>query len=468
MASRWNRVAASRLFSASTREWNSPLSVARIVVEAVLLVGFALAASFWLNPDDPFGLHSQFPWLWVIPSLLALRYGTLDGVLGAALMLIAWFMPSWFASVTPPVFPQQYFLGGLVLVLVCGQFADVWNGRLGRVRAANAYLDERLKALTRDHYLLRLSHERIEQELLVRPVTLRDLLLDMQSASTAPGGVPGGSPLPGGHALLALLGHSCELEDAALHAFIDGALQSAPACSAGEARALNTDDPLLALAMTTRELAHVQAADAATFRSDYLVCAPIVASDRTLLGMLVVRGMRFFALNHENLQLISVLLGYHADALRADQVSRRVLGLRPECPPGFALELVRLHRLRRSARIHSALVAFVLDRDPQAESIHEHLRRMRRPLDCEWTIETPQRRVLLWLLALAGPAVVEETLIGVEQSLRERFGRDFASGRIGVQVVSLSEAEPEWTLDDLLSRSRVPSPQTVVGDTASA
>ena len=65
--------------------------------------------------------------------------------------------------------------------------------------------------------------------------------------------------------------------------------------------------------------------------------------------------------------------------------------------------------------------------------------------------------MLITLLALAGSATVEGFLIRLEATLREQFGKDFATGHVGVHVAMLSEAEIEWTLDDLLQRCKVPA-----------
>ncbi|HBD33431.1 MAG TPA: sugar ABC transporter, partial [Cupriavidus sp.] len=64
-----------------------------------------------------------------------------------------------------------------------GQFGDVWNTRLARARAVNRYLDERLAALTKNHYLLRISHARLENDLLARPTTLRDTLSQLRAVA---------------------------------------------------------------------------------------------------------------------------------------------------------------------------------------------------------------------------------------------------------------------------------------------
>ena len=457
------RALAARFFAASIRAWDSPASVLRVLLETTLFIGAALGLSAWLSPADPFGLASQFPWLWIVPALLALRYGTVDGVLGTCLLLAAWFALPWLTDTTrAPQFPQPYFLGGLVLVLVCGQFADIWNDRYSRLRAANSYLDERLAALTRSHYLLRLSHERIEQELLVRPVTLRDLLADLRSIESAGSLIPA-SALARCDALLRVLSQSCELEDAAIHRMIGGRLDPTALASTGEAQPLVADDALLALAEQSGELAHVKSGEGTMHEGSYLVCAPIVAAGGERLGLLVVRSMPFFALNLENLRLVTVLLGYYADGLRQQQVVQPVLARRPDCPPDFALELMRLHRLRLSAKVVSTLVAFTFEKSESGDSAFEQVRRMRRSLDLLWAIDTPGRHVIMMLLPLSGAPALEGFLLRIENGLRQQLQTDFAESRIGVHTVMLDESPAERALEDLLSRCKVSSHPELAG-----
>jgi len=451
------RAFVARIFAASVRAWDSPGSIFRVLLETTLFTGAALGLSAWLSPEDPFGLGSQFPWLWIVPALLALRYGTVDGVLGTCMLLAAWFALPWLTGTArAPQFPQPYFLGGLVLVLICGQFADIWNDRYSRLRAANSYLDERLAALTRSHYLLRLSHERIEQELLVRPVTLRDLLADLRGIESAASLIPA-SALAHCDALLRVLSQSCELEDAAIHRMIDGRLDITPLASTGAPEPLATDDALLALSERSGELAHVKSGEATTHDGRYLVCAPIVAAGGDRLGLLVVRSMPFFALNLENLRLVTVLLGYYADGLRQHEVAQPVLARYPDCPPDFALELMRLHRLRLSAGVVSTLVAFTFDNSESGASAFEQVRRMRRSLDLMWVVETPGRHVIVMLLPLSGAPALEGFLLRIENGLRQQLQTDFAESRIGVHTVMLDEAPADRTLDELLGRCKVSS-----------
>ena len=159
--------------------------------------------------------------------------------------------------------------------------------------------------------------------------------------------------------------------------------------------------PLVLLAEESGELAHVKSGEATMHEGSYLVCAPIVAAGGERLGLLVVRSMPFFALNLENLRLVTVLLGYYADGLRQQEIVQPVLSRRPDCPPDFALELMRLHRLRLSANVVSTLVAFTFEQSESGDSVFEQVRRMRRSLDLLWTIDTPARHVIVMLLPLS-------------------------------------------------------------------
>lgn len=91
---------------------------------------------------------AEFPWLWIVPAVVALRYGSVIGIVAVLTYFGGWLAFEVLQLITT-AFPKSYFLGGLILVLLCGQFSDVWNSRQRRLRAVNAYLDERLNSRPR-------------------------------------------------------------------------------------------------------------------------------------------------------------------------------------------------------------------------------------------------------------------------------------------------------------------------------
>ncbi|MGP1684403.1 MAG: PelD GGDEF domain-containing protein, partial [Giesbergeria sp.] len=152
-----------------------------MVVEMLVLPLVALALGFAWNPLDPLWSTAAFPWSWLAPVILALRYGPLPGLGGAGVLLVGWLAVNVGHY---DAFPQLFFLGGLILVMLVGEFSSLWQARTRRAETLQLYLDQRLEHLVRQYYLLRLSHDRLEQELIGRPMSMRDALSTLQEVGS--------------------------------------------------------------------------------------------------------------------------------------------------------------------------------------------------------------------------------------------------------------------------------------------
>lgn len=118
----------------------------------VLCIPLLVVGMAWLwNPSDPMLLKAAFPWLWFAPALVALRYGVLAGLLAGMVLLINWLLANaWnVAAIAGTEFPRDYFFGGGLLILLTGEFSDVWRDRIARLDETNLYVTERLSRLTK-------------------------------------------------------------------------------------------------------------------------------------------------------------------------------------------------------------------------------------------------------------------------------------------------------------------------------
>jgi hypothetical protein len=430
------------------------------LVETVVVMTVAIVFSALVRPEDPLWTASPFPWLWLVAAILALRYGSTHAVIAMGVALAGWLLlDSWRAPLGE--FPRVSFLGGLVLALIAGEFSDVWNARLNQGQSVNAYLDERLRALTQSHFLLSISHDRLEQDLLSRPFTLRETLftvrqLTRQSARTEQ------TPLPAGDWVLQLLAQASRLEAAALYALRDGRLDPQPVAvvgrfGAGEGgAALDLDDPMLTAALEAGELMHVQSEPFIdTDRpSRYVVCAPVVASGGQLLGVVAVERMAFTALTLETLQFLTVLLAYYADSLEHGAGVREIRAAFERCPDEFAVELVRLQRLLATAFVRSSLVAFSLPADArEADEWAARFERLRRSIDLGWLHVSGGRRELLLLLPLTYAQGVDGYIDRIQRTVREQYGVDLGSAGIAARSVELDERAPAAQLQAFLARA---------------
>ncbi|WP_277188732.1 PelD GGDEF domain-containing protein [Caballeronia sp. BR00000012568055] len=418
------------------------------IVESVVMMVLVLAIARWIQPDDPLLLRAGFPWLWLASLIVALRYGSLLGLLSGAIVLIAW--STLYSHVA---FPALYFAGGLIQTIIAGHFGDTWGSRAARASSLNDYLNDRLVALTNSHYLLRLSHERLEKDLLSRPTTLRDSITELRRLSLEGDAAKGDELARSAPGLLEFVAQACQIEVAALYPVRDGKPGKQAIARIGDSFELAAHDELVTHAINTMSVAHLKNSDNVAPVSEYLVCAPLVSADGELRALLVIKRMPFLSLNFDNLQLLLVLLGYYADGVEHSSFVQRILDAVPGCPHEFALDLSRLSRLQRQSGVASSMVALVFPRDEAGDSLFEHVIRRRRALDVMWPVQTARQSVLLNLMPATDTTGIDGYLARIEASLTAQFNTDLERARIGVHTLHLDGGEPGAALTRLLKRS---------------
>ena len=115
----WPAALLGKLAATDIRPWV-------MLGETLLFPLIALALGFAWNPLDPLWSAAAFPWSWLAPVILALRYGPLAGLGGASVLLAGWLA---FNVGHYDAFPQLFFLGGLILVMLVGEFSSLWQAR---------------------------------------------------------------------------------------------------------------------------------------------------------------------------------------------------------------------------------------------------------------------------------------------------------------------------------------------------
>lgn len=417
-----------------------------IATETLVVTLAFLLLCWWFSPQDLLLVRSGFGWVWLLPVVFSLRYGLSYGVLSAFA-----FLGGYYLKPLSGVFPLTFFLGGFFLVMMTGQFGDAWGGRLRHMRTLTDYLNERLGVLTKSHFLLRLSHERLEQDLLSRPATLRDSLTQLRAIAMQPDPMAparrGMLMLSQAERFLELAAQACQLESARVYAWHAGQPLTNAVASVGAPFDLDPDDLLLTYALENKTLAHVQSVDlGGGLSTRYVAVVPLLDAYEQVIGLLVVAHMPFLALNRDNLQFLLVLCGFYADGVRQGAVAGLILHAYPQCPQEFALDFSRLVRLQRKASIASSLVALVFDQSDIGQTLFEHVQHSRRALDVQWPIHGPEMNAILVLMPLSGESAVDGFLLRVEDSMRAQFGVDFESGRVAVHSMPLPSGEPAEAL----------------------
>ncbi|MBP6018117.1 MAG: hypothetical protein KA735_01375 [Burkholderiaceae bacterium] len=427
-----------RLF-APAASW--PASVLEVIIGMAIVTGLC----YLIRPGDPLLLGLGFPWIWLVPTVFALRYGAILGVLAGFCISAAWLV--FYSQGGATVFPTIFFVGGLTLVIIVGHFSDVWTNRANRLHSVNDYLNDRLVSITNNHYLLRVSHERLEKDLLSKPSTLRDAVGYLRNLS-----IPNlkNESLPNAQVVLEFAALSCQIDIASIFSLTDNQFSPRGIAWVGEHFELNTNDPLLKECIEKKALAHLRNIDAE--ESAYLACVPITSSSGHLKGVLVVRHMPFLSLSFDNLQLLLVLLNYYADGIEQQEIVKPVQQIVPQCPYDFALEVGRLAHMQQVSGVQSSLVALVFPRRTIADSLFDQVVRQHRTLDLRWVFSTDETQIVVILMPLTNESGIDGYLLRLENSLKSQFDTGLVQARVAVHSGSINADSPGLGLKTLLER----------------
>lgn len=414
------------------------------------MTGLALAMAHWANPEDPYFIRAPFAWPWIAPALLGLRYGTWAVVSSAIMFGGVWAMEPLSSSQAETELFTHYFLGGLILSLVCGQFGSLWHARLSKAEQENGYLMDRLEQLTRRHLVLRLSHSQLEQHLVSKPITLRDALKRLRGMMRR--NDPELRP-DLAQSLLQLLGQYFQLEVAGFYVMSKGAVLDEPLAYLGQEFRFDLSDPLAKDALQSGELCFLKpetVSEAITGR--YLIVAPCQVSDGRILGWLTISHLRFANFHHETFRMLKVFLGYFADTLQSMSLAQPILKAFPECPVPFAQELPKLIRLQQQMGIHSHLVVFACAPHQHQLDIVQDITKVTRAVDLPWQIAQDDLHLVAVLLPFTDAKGVEGYLARIQGLLKERYHVSFAEAKVTPHLTELDKDQAVTTLTNLFAR----------------
>ena len=219
----------------------------------------------------------------------------------------------------------------------------------------------------------------------------------------------------------------------------------------GSVHSFKADDPLVSYALEHKSLAHLQTEQLLDSHSQYLVVAPLIATNQQCFGLLTIERMPFLSLNSETLQFLSVLLGYYADNVKIIPQAMKILRDNPKCPLEFASELLRLERVQRESGLSSSIVAFVISDSIHRQDIYAEMVRQRRQMDIAWDIRLSDRDIVITLMPLHGDAAVTGYLLRTQKWLKEMFNcTKFAEAQMTPYTALVNERPAADLLNHLL------------------
>ncbi|MBA2651876.1 MAG: hypothetical protein H0U73_06390 [Tatlockia sp.] len=421
-------------------------------IETVLITLIVFLVAYYVNPEDPFNLKGPFPWIIFAPIYCSLIYSTIYGVV-SLLILFALMIHQQHLDLLGNLALREYIAGSLGLTLIVGLVSSYWTSRIRHVEHLNNYVREHLENLSRDYYLLRISHERIEQSYIIKPLSFRDAFLQIKqeilrnncelNPETA-------------QFLLNIFSQYCSINSAALCLYDEKTKDTNTLALIGSDFFINTNDPLMENAIKDEISTYVSISQLVNRnQSSYLAVIPLIefGKNRKIIGFVVIKDMPFWSLTHDNLEVLSVFASYFTFNLEVLKKAEPLVKEFPSCPPEFLKELHTLILLKQYSNVDSALSCLTVPPGPQQENIVYILERQKRSLDYIWVLDKDSNKLVITLMPLTGI----EGMLGFKNRIanfvKSDFGLKINRDGLNFRFQQLNQQPVKTQLDDFIKET---------------
>lgn len=394
-------------------------------LEVLVVTAFVVVLCAWNRPDDPFYLNHSFPWPILAPLLIGLRYGFFMALASCLLILAAlgWYLQ---APETSGV-PWAWVIGLLGTSLVAGEFRDHWGRRLEKLEAVNRYRAQRMEEFTRNYYLLKVSHDRLEQQVAGSSGSLREALRRLYREVDLAGDTS--LNREGAELMLQLLVRYGQLQTAAIYAVSKDRLNGRPLATTGDYQPIHDNDPLIQHALEQRTLVSVQTQfrdHLANLDTDLLLAIPFIDSAGNLVAVCAVQAIPFFSFQMKTLRLLAILSGHMADMVTQLQNTRQHENREWR---SLYFQLQRVARDAETFELPAMLLAFDTEAE-YATILEARMRRMRRGLDIIASEPLLGRQLIVLMMPLTDELGAAGYLQRLDDDLRESTGHPLSDAAI--------------------------------------
>ena len=416
-------------------------------LETVVITTLMVFVVYKVFPGDPFSIKGPIPWICFVPVFYSLFYGSIYGILSLFILLLFLTIQLPIESLHGSIF-REYLAGSVSLTLLAGAFSSYWIARTRHVEQLNQYVREHLDNLSRDYYLLRISHERIEQSYIIKPLSLRDMFYQLkqelikndcqinQSTSMT---------------LLELFSQYCSINNAAYCFYDTETNQIKPIAFLGKEFAVKIDDPLIQNTISAKSSSYFAVNKLIKGnKSDYLAIIPQFKSMGEIMGFVIIKDIPFWSLTHDNMEVLTVLSAYFTLQWTTLNKVSPLLKEYPTCSSDFLNEFQSLVSLKKENSVDSAISCLMIPPGSQQQNITYLFEQQKRSLDYLWVHPVHSYNFVFTLMPLTSLSAMFGFRNRVEGLLKREFGLELNKDGLYIRYQQLNQIDPDKQLHDFI------------------
>jgi hypothetical protein len=405
----------SKLYEWLVVGWSSNrMALAETFVVSVL----SIMSWLFIDREGLTNGKEYFFWPMLGPIVISLRYGFAKGI--QCFVFVALTMKLLEATFGYEInFGLSTLVGTGLITMITGEFTDHWRRSIRSNELNYKYMDQKLQNFTQSYYLLKISHDQLEQRAAGKLMSLRNSIQMLQQ--TALSKVDNRLESLGDECLH-ILSDVVGMYEAGIYIVKNNTIQPECISFVGKEHSLVIDDPMV-LEMLDKNKIYTPA-NLHDFEDDelhYQLVVPLVDSSGKMQGVVLAEKVKFVALTNENLALISLVASYMANFM-CENLYTPVLKAEQFSIFSNYMEQLRWNNEHYGA--DSALVLFVDNSHSKSLPIKKFID-YRRGADIYWSCYTADGQpALVALLPMTTVFEAKQFIDRLLSVLRDKYDAD--------------------------------------------
>jgi len=408
--------------------------------ETIIVTAIYLFIGYAINPNDICMVEKDAPFLIMFLALITLFHGLESGILSLTIITVT----MWFSYES---FKYIDFLVALIMTMIYSQFHRYWTNKLTRMHLDVEYRSRKISELSHAFYTLKISHDQLEKNYVVKPMSIRNSIEHILNKNTENISINNQEKQIQNNYkdFLELLQKSFNLTDALIVYTLDHNkkhikddfkhLQQNSYIITQHDKEDNTtidqilEDNIVEKAIKQKRPVYLSDETGnpsviANIHYNYLAAIPSVYEGE-ILGLLLIKQMSFMAFNKENLTAISILLDYFMM-----EISNKTLLLTHKYLPlvknkDFTIEFTRLKFIDQKYHVNSVTILIKLQSKLHGARLHKLINKILRSLDLVTVVEHNGFCNIIILLALNDIGAAKGFLNRLINNIRTKEDKEF-------------------------------------------